>query len=401
MAYDAITIDTQTIYGNNNELKSGIVGQLYQYKDGQVRFILSEIVLREILKLRTNIAQGVLDKQKTALRDGGKSGLLNEAAQEAIKEIVDKLPTADDHARTELKAFMADCGGEVVPAKLALTEDVIKAYFRGDPPFSAKGKKNEFPDSIALLSLEAWAKENKKRILAVSRDGDWESFGNISQRIDVVKDLGDAMASLTKHAEAVLPHAVALVAEIRSEPLGKTFTAFGNQLEYAVSDINPYVDFDGPMLGEAEESYVTLADYELLPDGDEADIEIIRIGHESFVARVPVSIDAKITTHIQFAIYDSIDKDYVPMGSTEVETEETFSASVLIHVHAFEVEEDGVVETVWEIDNVELTDAPSDFDIGYVDYSLADEYDAEDWMQNEDEPEPAPIADQSDAAPDA
>ncbi len=398
MAYDAITIDTQTVYGNNTELTTGIIGQLTQYKDGPVQFVLSEIMLREIFKLRRNIAQGIMEKQKTALRDGAKNGLLDQAAQDTIKAIVDALPTAEDHAREELRSFVENCGGEVVLAKLALTEDVIKAYFKGDPPFSAKGKKNEFPDAIALLSLEAWAEENNKRILAVSRDGDWESYAQTSQRIDVVKDLGDAMASLTQHAEAVLPHAISLVEQVKTEPFGEAFSAFENQLDYAVSEIGAYVEFDGPMPGEAEESYLTLSQFELLPDHDNNDIEILRIGHDSFVARVPISIEAKVTTHIKFAVYDSIDKDYVPMGSTEVESDENFKASVLIHAHPLEIEEDGVEKTIWEIDKVELTDAPSDFDIGYVDYSLTDEYGPEDWGQDEDEP--APATEQKDATPD-
>ena len=76
MAYDALTIDTQTVYGNNNKLMTGIIGQLSQYKDGPVQFVISEIVLREIYKVRRNIAQGVIKKQKTALRDGTKNGLI-------------------------------------------------------------------------------------------------------------------------------------------------------------------------------------------------------------------------------------------------------------------------------------------------------------------------------------
>ena len=47
MTYDALTIDTQVVYSNDLELDKGLVGQLSQFKDGLVKFLLSEITVRE------------------------------------------------------------------------------------------------------------------------------------------------------------------------------------------------------------------------------------------------------------------------------------------------------------------------------------------------------------------
>lgn len=385
MAYDVITIDAQTVYASSGELKTGIVGQLTQYQNGPVKVVLTEIVLREIHKLRKSKAQAVIDKQRAVIRDGEKSGLITGQPLIDMKACLDALSSAEDHARTEMQDFVTGCGADIIPAKLAKTEDIIKPYFRGDPPFSGKGKKNEFPDAISLMSLKAWAIENNLKVLAVSKDGDWESFAESCEQIDVVKDLGDAMVSLTQEADKYLPHAKKLVANIRKGAGADGYEEFMSSLDFSVSAIMAYADFDGPMPGEVEETFMTLRSFELLPLGDEDDIEIIRIGPEKFVARAPISVAAQITAQISFAVYDSIDKDYVPMGSTEVERDVDFDTSALIHVFSEEIEEGGADKTVWLIEQVELLEEPQSFDLGYVDYSLADEYGPDEWDFSEDD----------------
>ena len=65
------------------------------------------------------------------------------------------------------------------------------------PPFEEPDKKkHEFPDAIALLSLEEWAEVNKTRILAVSCDRGWAAFAAESEWIVVDSDLASALAEL-------------------------------------------------------------------------------------------------------------------------------------------------------------------------------------------------------------
>ena len=46
--------------------------------------------------------------------------------------------------------------------------DLIQKHFKAKPPFSETGKKkNEFPDAIALMSLETWANKNQTNIIVV------------------------------------------------------------------------------------------------------------------------------------------------------------------------------------------------------------------------------------------
>jgi hypothetical protein len=50
MKYDVITFDTQTVETNAFHFDGGLLSQLKQFKDGPVRVVVSEIIVREIFK---------------------------------------------------------------------------------------------------------------------------------------------------------------------------------------------------------------------------------------------------------------------------------------------------------------------------------------------------------------
>jgi hypothetical protein len=75
------------------------------------------------------------------------------------------------------------------------------------------------------------------------------------------------------------------------------------------------------------------------------------------------------------------------MGSTSVEQEIEFDAFLLLEISHFLDDEDDEESVVYEIDNLELLDAPSSVDVGYIDYSLADrdyDLDMEYMLQDQD-----------------
>ena len=341
--------------------------------------VISEIVVREIFKVRKQMAQKGLGKQRSVLQSLEKSGMLSEAKVVELWGLFEEMPSAETHAKAEIDAFLAACGADVIPADTIKVSDVVGSYFHQAPPFSSKGKKNEFPDAIALLSLEAWAETNDEVILAVSNDGDWKTYCESSERFGLKEDLGDAIASLAADAEAYLPLAKAVVEDLRKNPQGVAGEDFENALEFSVSNAFVFAEFDGPMPGEAEEVFLTLSSFDLLPDDDLEDVELMQMADDRFVARVPIMVKALLTALVSFSVYDSVDKDRVPMGSAEVERDVEFPASVLIHAHKEGDEDDGQDDSEWRIDRVELVDDPSGFDIGFVDYSLADKFGPDDW----------------------
>lgn len=392
MAYDALTIDTQTVYANGRHLDRGLVGQLDQYKDGLIQVILSEVVVREINSMLITKAKTTLDALEKAIREGFGNGQISEEQRATLEGLNKSISSPEDHAKKQLKSFFEATGAQVIPAEKASVNDVLGAYFKKRPPFSSQGKKDEFPDAISLMSLEAWAKENNKKILAVSNDGDWKSFAAQSDWIDCIDDLGAAMSALEAAAAAAEVEARALLSRVASGDLPDLEVALSNGLNDALERESPYVEFDGPMPGEDEGASLSLVDYEIAGiDEGTTEITIVRVRADGFVMRVPISIVANALVDISFSIYDSIDKDHVPMGSTSVEREIEFEAFALVDCYRYEGEtEDGAKVLEYDIFETQLIGTPGHVDIGYVDYSLADkdyDFDPDEWIQK-DNPQP-------------
>lgn len=53
------------------------------------------------------------------------------------------------------------------------SEQIFKKYFEGTFPINTGEKKHEFPDAIALLSVEAWCSKNKTECIIFSKDKDF------------------------------------------------------------------------------------------------------------------------------------------------------------------------------------------------------------------------------------
>ncbi|MFT0891244.1 PIN domain-containing protein [Pseudochelatococcus sp. G4_1912] len=378
--YDALTIDTQVIYSNDLELDTGLVGQLSQFKDGLVKFLLSEITVRELHKPLNDKAKSTLDALNKAIKSGQSNRQFTEQQILDLEGTRDAMVKPYKHAASQLSEFAARTGAEMIAADTVDVKSLLDRYFKNEAPFASKSKKNEFPDAIALLTLECWAIQKQKRILAISNDGDWKSFADQSEYIDVVEDLGKALSILNELAEETIPLAQNVLALLSAPDPDPDLTGrIQSLLESAVEAESPYIEFDGPMPGEDEGACLSLVDFEITGlDDHSTKIDIVRVGTQGFAFRVPVHITANVHVEISFSIRDSIDKDYVPMGSTSVEQETEFDAFLLLEISHFLNDEEDDTSIIYNIDNVELLNSPSSIDLGYIDYSLAEpDYDFE------------------------
>ena len=375
MTYDAITIDTQTVYANGRSLDRGLVGQLEQYKDGLVKLVLSEIVVREIRAMLVTKAKATADALSKAIKDGESNGQLTAEQVTILKGLNDGLASPEDHATEQLKRFIDATRAHIVAADKAPMKEILRAYFGKRAPFSSRGKKDEFPDAISLLALEAWAKEENKKILAVSNDGDWRAFAQQSEWIDCIQDLASGMSRVVAAAESAEAMGRTLLMKIIGGNATELKQIIDDDLRREIELLTPYAEFDGPMHGEDEGATLSLIDYVIEEaESDKTEITIVRVRSDGFVMRIPILVHALASADIHFSIYDSIDKDYVPMGSTSVEREIDFEAFALIDCDVIQTSE-GSPDQPSEINvtSVELIGAPQYIDLGYVDYSLADE----------------------------
>jgi len=362
MKYDAITLDTSIFDRNRLRLESGLLAQLAQFKDGTADFVLSEYVVRElhrhILK-QTSDAKDALDRATKGIKE---TSLLPDDQTTQLMGIISAGRPVKEIVETRIRAFVENSGAEIVPASLADMKTLTKSYFDSLPPFEETGKKkNEFPDAIALLSLEEWAQKNNKRILAVSADEGWAAYSKTSTWIDVVPDLAGALETFQKHLEQARNVVITLLTEAQAGKRPDLLDSLTAEIDNEVGALFLYGEASSSFNAEVDQVDVSFGSFDLhLADG-QPDLAIVSVGANKVVARIGIAVKAKATAEVVISIYDSIDKDYVALGGTNAETDFEFDAAVIV---TFEGEL-SAPESM-HISKVDLVDAPSSVDFGYV-----------------------------------
>ena len=137
-----------------------------------------------------------------------------------------------------------------------------------------------------------------------------------------------------------------------------------------VSLMDVYAEADAACHVEAEEVSMSYEDVSFVCWDDEYEFMIVQIGKDKIVANVGVSINAKAEAAFSFAVWDSIDKEYVSMGNSSAEREVEFDASALITIEGdFTADPAGV-----KISKVELVGAIDSVDFGQVDMDYGEDY---------------------------
>jgi len=116
---------------------------------------------------------------------------------------------------------------------------------------------------------------------------------------------------------------------------------------------------------------LTYQDFQFVHLNGEYAFEIVQVGKDKIVARFSVSINAKAECDFSFAVWDSVDKEYVPMGNNSAETEVEFDAAALV---TFEGDFSAIPPEV-EMSDLELIDAIDCVDFGNVEMDYADDRD--------------------------
>ncbi len=333
MQYDAITIDTNIFRQNGWNLESGLLGQLTQFKEGSAQFVLSEIVIREIHKYLKIEAKEAQDALEASVKKVDRNKLLPIEILSQIQTISGDLATPEEAAKQRLKAF-SDCTGmTIIPAELADIKDLVRRYFKPGAPFEGSGKKkNEFPDAIALLSLEAWAKSEGKKILAISDDGGWADFCKDSEWIDIEKDLAASLQKLQLHTEQARSLVTLLLGDMDAGRRPDLLEQIAEAIAEAVGEMDVYAEASSAFHYDADSVAMSIQDFQFLDPEDGYRFDIVQIGKDRLTTKIGISIVAKAECDFSFAVWDSIDKDYVPMGNGSAETEVEFEAAILVSI---------------------------------------------------------------------
>lgn len=373
MRYDAITIDTNIFRQNGGHLEGGMLAQLVQFKEGSVQLVISEIVIRELARFLKDEIKNARESIRRASKDALKHGVLPVELVEEMRSVIDIASAPEEAAKKRIQSFAGATAMTIVQANQADMKELVRRYFEPSAPFEASGnKKSEFPDAIALLSLEAWAQSTGKKILAVSNDKGWADFATSSAFIDVETDLAKALEVLQKFTEEAEEFIHLLLKKIDDGEYPDLFKDLTDALSDAVGELDVTAEASSPFHFEADPVAVCFVNFQFEKSENEHDLAIVQIGKDKIVARIRVTIDANAECDFSLSIWDSIDKEYISLGSTSAETSIEFDAAVLVTFSLDESKDLSRVkllhlEIVEAIDSVEFGDIQIEHDEDHYD----------------------------------
>ncbi|MBW7876050.1 MAG: DUF4935 domain-containing protein [Candidatus Cloacimonetes bacterium] len=366
----AISIDTCIIEGKGYHFESGLLKKVRQFKNSPVQFIFAEVVYREVIAHLQDKEDRVVKGLDSALNNIGHLWNIDKADKARIRKLARIPIKSGDWAKNQVDKYLSETGGMYIKAANISVHKLIESYFSCSPPFaSGKDKKHEFPDAFALFSLEAWAEENKTKVLLVSGDKGWRDFASKSEYLLCLDNLADGL-SCFQNEEGVY-----LLDEFVRDSNGVILMEIEREIREKVDSI-----FDIQITADSVFEY----DYEV--DQVEVDtvefekpanlgVEVVEYDqeHDILAATVTVDVDLVIGAHFQFFIWDSLDKEYIPFGSRSYSSTWSGPIEALLTIC-------GIQSKNPEIDNVEIEASEVNVFFDSVEPNLGDKRDDYDWV---------------------
>lgn len=343
----AISLDTSIIDAQQRSLEYGLLKRMQQFAGGSVKVVLTDVVMQETeAHLRKDAADAQASVKK-ALKDVGQAWQVPIATRDEVTALLYGTDSAESIVRKRLDSFIAATGAIVPKAEdhVAVGE-LVGCYFAHSPPFADKeSKKHEFPDALALLTLESWAAQNDTHVLVVTKDSDWKIYCEGSARLVAIDDLAEALGCFQREA------AIYKCRQLSQQLLAGDPFGIRNAVDAAISNQSWKIEF----IPEADSQFYfdedgVEAEFELIGFqniGGEQIFEPVEYGADYLVAQLMVDTSVDVTGYFSFSHWDGIDKEYMSMGAGSSKTTEDLVIEVLVTFS-------GQIPDQIEIDEIEV-----------------------------------------------
>lgn len=329
--YDAVFVDTSIFDGNALKLESGLLSKLNQFKKSHIEFILPDVIKSEVqnhLEKKIKVSRNALEK---SINDAGDHLFFDGSALNNAKKLLIDSDEIENLAISRLSSFIKNTGALVLESsKYVSVKNLLEQYFSNKPPFAETGKKkNEFPDAIILLAVEKWAEQNNFSVLAIAKDKDWKAYCENSDNIDYQEDFAEGLATFNKTniPYTFIPN---LESALQKNQLKGFIHSIEVGLESVLDGLTPDQEAESSFLIDEDGIYTSFKKM-LLPDNKFRMVEV-DVDEGWIVLEVLASITIEAEGDFSFSIRDSIDKDYVSLGSTSLTVEEEFKSEILITI---------------------------------------------------------------------
>ncbi|GMN11349.1 hypothetical protein MTsPCn9_10440 [Croceitalea sp. MTPC9] len=316
---DYIFIDT-SIFKSNNFIESKRIQEVFRLaKEGHIKILMPEVTYNEILnRARKNLEEAL----KSFNRYRRDTRVLRNIA--SLREKFD--PLEQEACLVELtsaiEAALKEANIEMLRYPILDTKIIFDSYFQNKKPFGAGIKKSEFPDALALISVEEWCKVHNKNCTLFAEDRDLIEY---ESKLLSHRNFNEFLDEKLKTVEATAKRAkrLARIAQLYADKSDTYIAQITDWLKTQLDDESKYyhhIDYFEVHDMDVQEVYVELLEYEITSVSE----EVIYLEAEAIV-----QYEVEITTDDQNSgYYDGDDKTWHFFDTTKVKIEEEENINV-------------------------------------------------------------------------
>lgn len=333
----AISVDTNVFHRFGYNLEAASLLALAQFPAHGITHLVTDIVSGEVRAHMVENEAKVAADLRAALRRYAKVRRRGPGESGQVAQILDLDDDLAASVTERWNRFVAATDATPIAADRVEATELVNRYFGTVPPFEAKAdKKEEFPDAIALLELEAHGEQTQRHVLAVTRDGGWALFAESARWVTVVEGLPAAIGLLHSADAITAERAVTLLANPIAGVRDDVDAAVGR----FVDDLDPEIEAQSYMEFTADFTGATIVDIHPV---EPTSATVLESDADTVTLSFGMEVDVEVEADFSFYVHDSVDDDYLGMGSTSRTSRVTLTAPVTLRVPRGVAEEDGAV----------------------------------------------------------
>lgn len=185
-----IAIDSSIFIGDNLGFKSSKYEELKKLAiANKIKILVPDLVIREV---KANIKSSIGEAQQAHQSFTKKARILRNLP-DRFPNLFDEFSHEEMHKELsgQFDSYLKESKTVILDSSSLCDQKIMDKYFNGEPPFKSGGttvlksddKRFEFPDAIAIGSIEKWATENKTSVEVVSADHGWQEACTRSERL--------------------------------------------------------------------------------------------------------------------------------------------------------------------------------------------------------------------------
>jgi hypothetical protein len=175
-----IFLDTNIFEENNFFHSNDIQGLFYYSRIGLIKLFMTSISKHEIIERMQKRLEEVKEEHNQLINSLNKPKsriLKNLIHYESLSKSQIKVSESLRELSRKLDTIIETSKINIIPTNNVDIDEVFNLYYSQKPPFSnRKEKKYEFPDAFIIKSLDEWCKTNKKKMIVVSKDNDFNDY---------------------------------------------------------------------------------------------------------------------------------------------------------------------------------------------------------------------------------